>query len=95
MLVDPGFVLSATFRTQRDQIHERSHRFIDEKYRLHKDRFFDSLSDWLGEIADDQLMDRFRSDWGRLCRTLLFDADEKLEFKPQVSDVTLNSFKQY
>jgi gas vesicle protein len=85
-LLEPGYVLSPQCNNRGNELIDKGHAFFHEKYKGHLDNLFDSVSQWFNAWADDPLNQRFSSDWKRLTKDLLFDANGNLTFKPHLWD---------
>ncbi|KAG9004988.1 hypothetical protein FRB90_010641 [Tulasnella sp. 427] len=83
-LLEPGYVLSPQCSRRWDELTDSGRAYFTDKYKGHMDNLFDALSAWFKAWADDPLLNRFSSDWKRLTKDLLFDADGNLTFKPQL-----------
>ncbi|KDQ18076.1 hypothetical protein BOTBODRAFT_155126 [Botryobasidium botryosum FD-172 SS1] len=83
-LLEPGYVLAPACNSQGQKLIDTGRVFFEEKYKGHKDRFFDEVQAWFLAWSEDPLNKRFGQDWNRLTKDLLFDDQGGLTFKPHL-----------
>ncbi|KAF8528371.1 hypothetical protein BU17DRAFT_73458 [Hysterangium stoloniferum] len=84
VLLEPGYVVDAQCNKDGNAIREKGRQFFDQKYKKYFDELFDSVSHWFTNLKNDPLNERFGHDWSRLTRSLLFDSEGSLSFKPEL-----------
>ncbi|KIJ56192.1 hypothetical protein M422DRAFT_774043 [Sphaerobolus stellatus SS14] len=88
VLLEPGYVVEDQCNRDGITLREEGRKFYDDKYKAQFDEFFDAVSSWFSALTTDPLNTRLGEDWARLTRHLLFDADGKLIWKPELwSDI--------
>jgi hypothetical protein len=69
------------------ELTKNGRQYWDGKYRSHFEGVFDRIGTFFGAMGDDVLNKRLGDDLGRLSRDILFDAEGKLTYKPELWQV--------